>query len=610
MKPVRLLSVGEIGSPSAKVESSDHAHIDRDAMLVYAGTFESMDGPVEITDDHIQLIHKSFSDRTIHFSAQTPENLKEFPPVQLDHSTSATMTVGRLIGPLSIGDYEGKKALFGKLRILGRENVEKASDGRWTHLSIGADLETGKLNELTITPFPAAPNAAMLARLKMKKETVKEAKFYGVDYSIESCTADKGGEQEYFVVKGLDGLDAEFGSAIEAQAAAERLIKRIHVYGKGIKMSSGETKGYVVQIFQNNEGQWTFDILGAREEILYSPVAVYMSEDEAKKAAESRVRDMPALNKPEKQLSSEGDNMDKEKLKKYLMEHHNLSEKDADEKLAKADDDEMKRMSAEHDEHEKKLASEESEKKNADMTAKRDEFTKLSASFKSSSASVRLAEKKIKLSARLSKLRASAKISPAEIKSIDVAKLAAKSDEALESFFEGFDKREAVVMVGVHGNARAVELSEVKRLQEKKEIEKETLSNMPFTAASLKGSKSGVRLSGAEDLPNHSVGGEGGGVAVESDDSPAHSMLSTHMAHLEMAYAKMDEGKHDEAKEHLKHAMSKLKEHMGRPAEEVPPHDDKGAEERLSSLSESVKLMGEQFDQMVALVSPVLGIEK
>src|SRR5271157_5024170 len=84
-----------------------------------------------------------------------------YPPIQLDHSKSARDTVGRLVGDLTMGEYEladGKKvqALKGKVRVLGKENVERVEDGRWAHLSIGADLKKHELSELSITPFPAA----------------------------------------------------------------------------------------------------------------------------------------------------------------------------------------------------------------------------------------------------------------------------------------------------------------------------------------------------------------------------------------------------------------------------------------------------------------------
>jgi hypothetical protein len=147
------------------------------ALLCYAGKFASVDGDVEITADHLAHIvvrHNGKIDRL-----KESIRMADYPPVQLDHSTSARDTVGRLMGPLELGEHEGNVALFGHVKILGSDNWEKVLDGRWTHLSIGADLETGDLLELTITPFPAARNATLLSTkgaTVVIKETDEEMK--------------------------------------------------------------------------------------------------------------------------------------------------------------------------------------------------------------------------------------------------------------------------------------------------------------------------------------------------------------------------------------------------------------------------------------------------
>lgn len=169
--------VGHLASGSEADASADF--LDRPAMLVYAGEFDSMDGPVEVTEEMIDRLienHNARADKMKASAGSAEAYVRSMPPLQLDHSTSATMTVGRVIGKLSKGEYtteDGKNvaALMGEcIRILGAENTPKAKDGRWANVSIGADLEAGILNELSITPFPAAPNATLLARKRLSEK--------------------------------------------------------------------------------------------------------------------------------------------------------------------------------------------------------------------------------------------------------------------------------------------------------------------------------------------------------------------------------------------------------------------------------------------------------
>jgi hypothetical protein len=144
-------------------------------MLVYCGSFDSMDGPVEITEDHIdQLIlnHNLRLEKLTQLASDPAHIEKSMPPLQLDHSTSARDTVGRVVGKLSKGQYtrpDGETVPClecDKVIVLGSDNAEKVADGRWSNVSIGADLDKGVLSELSITPFPAAENAALLAAKK------------------------------------------------------------------------------------------------------------------------------------------------------------------------------------------------------------------------------------------------------------------------------------------------------------------------------------------------------------------------------------------------------------------------------------------------------------
>ncbi len=177
------LYAGHIEGGQAQITGATPGTLDRAVMLVYEGEFNSMDGPVVITGDHLSGIMENHNAK---FSAlklaagDAGVSMKDLPPLQLDHSTSARDTIGRLVGPLRLEtvqiDGKPRRALMGVARFIGEENVQKASDGRYTHVSIGADLETNELSELSVTPFPAAKRASLLTAkgAKMDKEKLKK----------------------------------------------------------------------------------------------------------------------------------------------------------------------------------------------------------------------------------------------------------------------------------------------------------------------------------------------------------------------------------------------------------------------------------------------------
>lgn len=160
------------GSPQT-VDATGAAVLDRDIAMVYVGTFQSMDGEVEITAEHLHKLAKNHNARLDRLSLEGVETpMRDLPPIQLDHTTSAKDTIGRVVGKLRVETIDINKdgkpvpTLLGKGRFIGAENCTKASDGRWTNVSIGADLEEGVLKELSVTPFPAAPNASLLSAAK------------------------------------------------------------------------------------------------------------------------------------------------------------------------------------------------------------------------------------------------------------------------------------------------------------------------------------------------------------------------------------------------------------------------------------------------------------
>lgn len=473
--------VGHLNAGSEDQIAEGDGFMDRNVMCVYTGKFDSMDGEVEITEDHLTALaanHNKRVDGSARLASGEP-NMADFPPLQLDHSTSAAMTVGRVPFKLSVGDFidkdgKKKKALFGRVRVLGKENVEKSKDGRYTHVSIGADLDTGILNELSITPFPAAPNASLL--------------------------------------------------------------------------KNGATK------------------------------------------------------------LSTGGSMDKEKLKKHLMEHEKLSEKEADEKLAAMSDEDGKKLSKEVDDKEKlaaadadakekeKLAAKEADEKEEGkekLAASKKEFVKLAKGFKTASGTARLNQNKSKIAIRLSALRAKSKVTPAEIKEIDIAKLASKGDEAIEAVLDSYEKREPQVLVGMFGTQKGESTAKLAKSAMLSALETE--ARVQFTS----NPKNKKFAEGQKEAPKSSEEN----MADGAEEKPS----GEHLAVYDSMKKCMEEGKHEEALAHAEHLGSLLKR-LG--ADAVGDgKDSKDAESHMSALAGDVKTMQELFGDLVKLASANLGVD-
>lgn len=478
MKLIQLQS-GHLLSEGGKISDSG-TELEKDVLLVYTGKFSSMDGEVEIKDEDIDKLAENHNKvlSKLKRLADGGVPAKHSPPIQLDHSTSAKDTVGRLIGEVKAAPYTDedgteKKGLYGKIKFLGRENVEKVNDGRWTHVSIGADLKAHKISELTITPFPAAANASLL--------------------------------------------------------------------------SKGD------------------DDMGYKD----------MKEKMAKYA----------------------------KAKKHLTEKMKMSEEDAEKKLAEAPEEDVHKMAAEQDEDDKKMAADDvkkDEEKKAEMAAKKEKLAQLSTDFRSAGQTAKLAAKVASMSVRLAKLKAEAKITPAEIKKIDLAKLAAKSEEAIEGFFESMELRETVIPVGQYGTLKAetpAQLATRLKHRETKDLEAETRANMSLLSKPVEGA---ARLASEAEVKMGDV------VPQPGEEGQRQMSTEEHVA-MEKSYetmkALMDQGMHDEAKEHFKKCMT-MKQ-MASPAEE---HMSSEAEEKMSSLSNEMKKMHTAFNEYEKLVAPLVGL--
>jgi hypothetical protein len=123
-----------------------------------------------------------------------------------------------------------------------------------------------------------------------------------------------------------------------------------------------------------------------------------------------------------------------------------------------------------------------------------DDKTKLGAalsSFRAKSTNLRIALRAANIKSTFARLRAQAKVSPAEIRKLDFAKLAATNDETVKAVLATYEAREPVILAGQVGTIRAIDASKLAEQARLASLEAETRANM----ASAR--KTGVRMAGA-----------------------------------------------------------------------------------------------------------------
>lgn len=423
-------------------------YCDRKALLVYSGDFDSMEGLVTITPDDIMKLAQNHNENLTRLAGSSDGEapVGKCPPIQLDHSQSAKDTVGRVLGKVNIGTYTRDDgivvpALFcDKLRFLGEENVVKVKDGRWSELSLGADLEDHAITEITVTPFPAAVGSALLKqgakmnRKKMMKYLMEEKEMSEGEAKehIKACGEDKTKmkklmeDSDKFCEKeakmaGDDDDDAKLSNAEDLPESPEGKANLDHTNENGANLTGDD----------DDDAHLT------EEE---KEAAKLKAEDEEEEAALSNAEELP-----ENEVGST-----------YSVPGANL----------------MANM------------------KNAKLKAKAQKFAKLSRNFQ-----VQLA--KTQITNKLARLRSQGKITPAEIKKMDVVKLA-RSGHA-DAVLSSYENREPQIHSGVYGTTKAINLSQIHKDFEKASLENETRKNMSLKRNSAR-KESEVTLSQTESM--------------------------------------------------------------------------------------------------------------
>lgn len=160
---------------------------------------------------------------------------------------------------------------------------------------------------------------------------------------------------------------------------------------------------------------------------------------------------------------------------------------------ADSDADDVAKLSADNDEDEKKKLAEKEEKEKDEEETKNLK-AKLSA-FSAKSSNIRLALKTANVKTRFARLRSQAKVTPAELKKMDFAKLCASNDATIDAVLATYESREPVIFVGQYGSIKASNASEVAKQVRLSAQEEETRAR--FTSIPKKSTK----LSSVAEMP-------------------------------------------------------------------------------------------------------------
>lgn len=290
---------GESSAPSGAVKYK------REVLLCYEGEFESMDGPVVVTEEKLERIAQNYNAilaraKEVSKDGTIPD--KFATPLQLDHSDSAKETVGRNYDDLKLAPYKKLDGsivtgLYSYTTFIGKDNVENGSNGIWSNVSIGADFENGIFQELTITPFPAAAEASLLSKTAKRKTNIS-------------------------TINNGDGIMGKKEICLKYMMDKKEMSKE-KAEEEYTKMEDGkidEMCNKMKKLMEDTEGA------------------------EKKKLAAGDVSKMSAE--------------DKEKVKKMAAA---IDEEDDKKKLAAKEDEDKKKLAAEEDEEKKKLAAKKEE---------------------------------------------------------------------------------------------------------------------------------------------------------------------------------------------------------------------------------------------------------
>lgn len=545
----------EIGHISSEVGIEGEDFIEKRALLVYEGQFLCSDEElIDVTAEKIQRLVESHNAYVNKLSAiHTPEDMITFaPPIQLEHSVDSEKTIGRVLGGLELGIYKGKVAAYApRMRFLGKENVEKVKDKRYARLSVGANFDESTLGEVSVVTFAAAPEARLLSG--KNKNTYRDVELT----SPKQGDTKMAGQLPHQKLMG--SYAAEMKKHLAAMAAyctaGEKHLSRLES-DEGSEKHVKALEDHLKHFAKLSEHMPQFqEKFGAHQ-------------SEMKKFMHMRAHLMSAMGMSEEQADEHCGKVSEEE-KARIMESMSADVPPTTQMSAPVEDDKK----------------EEPSEKDVKMKAFKEKFSTLSGSFNQQANLVRLATKKSQIVVKLAGLRAEGKISPAEIKKIDVTKLAGTNDATVNAVFDSYAAREPVILTGVYGTKKAEDLAKLSKLKATSDLRREALDSMP----NIKKMKANVSKQNSTQMSGVDPATKPVTLPIE----PLTAKMDEASEHLATLYAA---GKHDEARVYLSGLMSTRV-------------DDEAATPMTEQLAQTVSAMATlqgKFDEINQLVTTEL----
>jgi hypothetical protein len=260
---------GSVLENTFKVQSSAAdgvISLDKRALIVHEGNFESSDGAISFNKERLKRVVKRNNDRLEQLSREYSGNVPNgaYPPIYEDHTDNTHSTIGRLIGPLSYEERDIPNVgsnipciVSECTRFLGAENCERASDGRIFHLSIGIDESQDDLiTELSVVPEPAAPGAMLLSKDLSKLASSSQIKAIEAILANDEASSDQELEKHFINEIGVSASEAKAWvkkrDRYLKHLKGEKKMSKNNEAMQGLKRLAGELKGLKTKLIKSS----------------------------------------------------------------------------------------------------------------------------------------------------------------------------------------------------------------------------------------------------------------------------------------------------------------------------------------------------------------------
>jgi len=337
-------STGNISHLSIGQSSPDR--IVRSCILVHSGpggekiVFKCGDGEISFDEARIKDIVKEQNAKTQALADQYG-GLDKMPsgaciPILDQHTDQSSHSVGgRLTGLLrhETRDVPGIgpncACVIGEITFLGQDVVERVSDGRIYHLSIGIDESTNTLTEVSTVIEPAAPGAMVLKKPKTLKGEAKMpvkklkaahanrvAKLKAMSGEITQLSAKLTGTKENVtLMKAESAIITRLSAAMKSGKLTPAEFKKMDI--KKLAKLSEESRNTVLETVEAMEPKVLIGQRGTGDALEFSKVGQELEKSQHKRLKAEAKADLKRMGA--KVEMSEDESKDSKEMKKLAV---------------------------------------------------------------------------------------------------------------------------------------------------------------------------------------------------------------------------------------------------------------------------------------------------